>query len=142
MEIRKDHDVVVIKLLSADLSEPRNTSRVIEALLKNDGERKIVLDLSQIEGIYSLQIGTLVTIHCLCYENVAVMKLTGANDRVKELLRMVGLETLMALHHGADIAIESFGAPPAHQQQNASLPEAIPSNAKGSIRPADPRVKR
>src|SRR5476649_2872991 len=112
MQIRKEHDAVIIELLSADLSDPRNTSRVIEDLLKVDGERMIVLDLSQIEGIYSLQIGTLVTIHCLCYENVAVMKLTGANERVKELLRMVGLETLMALHHGPDIAKESLGTPP------------------------------
>ena len=75
------------------------------------------------------QIGTLVTIHVLCYENVAVMKLAGANQKLRELLRMVGLEALMEMHHGTGVAVESFG-PPAGEQ-------AVRRDG-----PCDPRVKR
>ena len=62
-----------------------------------------------IENIYSMQIGTLVTMHVLCYENVAFMKLANASEKVKNLLRMVGLEAMMEIHHGVDVALQSFG---------------------------------
>jgi len=122
MELRKDKDVCILKITSDDLSDPRETSRVVEDLLTVDGEKKLIVDLSEIETIYSLQIGTLVTLHCLCYENVAIMKLAGANERVKDLLRMVGLETLIEIHHGTEVARQSFGTPPS--------------------KPSDPRVKK
>jgi anti-anti-sigma factor len=111
MEVRKDKGVVILTITEADLNDPKSTSNIVEDLLKVDGETKIVADLSQIQNIYSLQIGTLVTIHVLCYENVAVMKLAGASDKVKNLLRMVGLESMMEMHHGSDIAAQSFGKP-------------------------------
>lgn len=111
MEIQKVKDVVIFKLTPGDLSEPRSMQRVLENLLKVDGEKKFVADLTSVESIYSLQIGTLVTMHVLCYENVAIMKLAGVNDKVRNILRIVGLETLMEMHHGSQIAAESFGAP-------------------------------
>lgn len=114
MEIQKVKDVVIFRLTPADLSDARNMQRIIENLLKVDGEKKFVADLTAVDSIYSLQIGTLVTMHVLCYENVAVMKLAGVNAKVRNVLRIVGLETLMEMHHGAEVAAESFGtAPPA-----------------------------
>ena len=111
MDVRKDKGVVFLTITEGDLNDPKTTSRIVEDLLKIDGETRIVADLSRIQNIYSLQIGTLVTIHVLCYENVAVMKLAGASEKVKNLLRMVGLESMMEMHHGADIAAQSFGPP-------------------------------
>ncbi len=113
MEIQKVKDVVIFKLTPADLSDARNMQRIIENLLKVDGEKKFVADLTAVDSIYSLQIGTLVTMHVLCYENVAIMKLASVNPKVQNILRIVGLETLMEMHHGAEIAAESFsGKPP------------------------------
>lgn len=129
MKIRKEKDVVILELIADDLSDPRRMSVILERLLLEEGERKIVADLSQIDSIYSIQIGSLVTMHVMCYENVAVMKLAGANDKVKNLLRMVGLETMMEMHHGAEVAAQSFGTTPA------------PSAKPRSGRPADPRVR-
>ncbi len=129
MEIRKERDVVIIQLEADDLSDPKRMSDVLENLLCVEGERKIVADLSRIDAIYSIQIGTLVTLHVMCYENVAVMKLAGATEKVKNLLRMVGLETLMEFHHGAEVAAQSFGR---------TLPPGSKSKP-GS--PADPRVR-
>jgi anti-anti-sigma factor len=128
MQIRKDGAVVILSLTSEDLSDPRNTANVVENLLKMDGENKIVVDLSTVDTIYSMQIGTLVTIHVLCYENVALMKLAGANRKVREILKMVGLEALMEMHHGADVATQSFAS------------SATQSAVRDNI-PKDPRVK-
>ena len=109
MEIQKIKDVVILKMVGDDLSDPRNVQRLLENLLKVDGEKKFLVDLSAVQSIYSLQIGTLVTMHVLCYENVAIMKLTGVNEKVRNILRIVGLETLMEMHHGTDVALDSFG---------------------------------
>jgi anti-anti-sigma factor len=109
MEIQKVKDVVILKMTEDDLADPVSTQRLIENMLKNDGEKKFVVDLSAVQSIYSLQIGTLVTMHVLCYENVAIMKLSGVNEKVRNILRIVGLETLMEMHHGTDVALESFG---------------------------------
>ena len=81
----------------------------MEQLIKNEGESRIVVDIAQVEQLFSLQIGTLVAMHVLCYENVAFMKLANASEKVKNLLRMVGLEAMMELHHGVDVAVQSFG---------------------------------
>ena len=130
MEIKKEKDVVILTPTEQDLADVQVTARVVEQLLKEEGENKIVVDLSRIVQIHSLQIGTLVTLHVLCYENVAIMKLANANDRLKSLLRMVGLETLMEMHHGVDVAAESFGP--------STLAEG-PRQRRGAV---DPRVKR
>jgi anti-anti-sigma factor len=112
MRVRKEKDVVIIELLPDDLTDAKQLCNVMEKLLLEDGERKIVADLTRVDSIYSLQIGSLVTMHVMCYENVAVMKLAGANEKVKNLLRMVGLETMMEMHHGPEVAAQSFGAAP------------------------------
>jgi len=130
VQIRKDKDVVVLTPTAEDLANVRGTARIVEQLLKEEGENRIVVDLSQVERVHSLQIGTLVTLHVLCYENVAVMKLANVSDKLKSLLRMVGLESLMEMHHGVDVAAESFGPP---QEAVGRTPR------KG---PVDPRVKR
>ena len=109
MDIRKEDGVVVMRLTAADLNAPQPTLDILQRAVQDDSEQKIVADLSAIESIYSLQIGTLVAMHVLCYENVAVMKLSGVNEKVKNLLRMVGLEAMMEMHHGASVAIQSFG---------------------------------
>jgi anti-anti-sigma factor len=129
VEVRKEKDVIILKPEEDDLADPQAMSRFLEQLLMDEGERKIVVDLSAVENIYSLQIGTLVTMHVLCYENIAVMKLANANEKLRALLRMVGLEALMELHHGTQVAMESFGAPP-----------AVEAAQRG--RPSDPRVSR
>lgn len=109
MEIRKVKDVVVLRLKAADLTAIQDTSDIVETMLKVDGERKFVADLTEIHQINSLQAGALVTLHLLCYENLALMKLAGIDERVKTVLRLIGLDKLMEMHHGAEVASQSFG---------------------------------
>lgn len=108
MQIKKAKNVVILGLTPEDLSNPHATSEVVENLLKVDGERKFVADLEDVPLLASLQIGTLVTLHLLCYENLAVMKLANVSDRAKTVLKLIGLDKLMESHHGARIAAESF----------------------------------
>jgi|GEM_PF-1892908 len=139
MDIRKVKDTVILKMSEDDLNESRATFAAVEDLLKIEGERKLVLDLSAIDSIYSLQIGTLVTIHVLCYENVAVMTLAGANEKVKALLKMVGLDALMEMHHGVDIALKSLG----HTEVLVASKDSKDSKRRTRpAKPVDPRVRR
>jgi anti-anti-sigma factor len=135
MDCYKDKDVVVMKLTSEDLDNPQKTLNLLEVLLKEEYERKFVADLSKLDAIYSIQIGTLVSMHVMCYENISVMKLAGASDKVKDLLRMVGLEAMMEMHHGAAVAAQSFGTPV------SGAPKLMPEAQKRQPRPGDPRVK-
>jgi len=109
MEIKKTKDVVLVRLSPQDLTAIQETSEILEDLLKVDGERKFVADISAIKQINSLQAGALVTLHLLCYENLAVMKLAGVQEKVKVVLQLIGLDKLMEMHHGPDVASASFG---------------------------------
>jgi len=123
METYKDKDVVIMKLLPEDLDNPQPTMNELERQLKEEFERKFVADLSNLDSIYSIQIGTLVSMHVMCYENVAVMKLAGANKKIRDLLRMVGLEAMMEMHHGAAVAAQSFGAPTGNAPKLVAEPQ-------------------
>lgn len=109
MQIQKVKDVIMLHMTPEDLSCPHETSRVVETLLREDGERKFVANLSNVPDLMSLQAGTLFTLHALCYENVAILKLSGANKKVKMILRLIGLDKIIEIHHGKDVALESFG---------------------------------
>jgi len=109
MQVKKIDNVVVLTPTEKDLEGQKYACGIVESLVKLDGESRIIVDLIEIENIYSMQIGTLVTMHVLCYENVAFMKLANASEKVKNLLRMVGLEAMMEIHHGVDVALQSFG---------------------------------
>jgi anti-anti-sigma factor len=127
METRKENGVVILTMSPEDLNDPRTTSGVLENFIKDEGDNKFIVDLSKVDAMYSLQIGTLVTMHVMCYENVSMMKLCGANRKVRNLLRMVGLEAMMEMHHGTDVAIESF--------------TSSANNPAVRDKPTDPRVK-
>ena len=109
MEIKKNKDIVLLRLSPEDLTAIQETSEIVEDLLKIDGERKFVADISAVKQINSLQAGALVTLHLVCYENLAVMKLAGVTDKVKVVLQLIGLDKLMEMHHGPEVASASFG---------------------------------
>ena len=122
MEVQKVKDVVILYLTGADLSHPQETSEIVQRLLQEDGERKFVADLSEMADIMSLQAGTLFALHALCYENVAVLKLTGAKNKVKMVLRLIGLDKIIEIHHGQQVALESFGPYQGYPPQTGGTP--------------------
>jgi anti-anti-sigma factor len=136
MEVRKQGDVVVMRLSAQDLSKPQDTSEVLEQLIKMDGERKFVADLTGLSYLTSLQCGTIVTLHLLCYENLAVMKLAGVSEKAKVVLRLIGLDQLMEIHHGAEVAKASFGA-----STPSNTPPTTPGTPLANQQQAKPRQR-
>jgi anti-anti-sigma regulatory factor len=105
----KNTDVLVLRPTPDDLSDPQSVTEILENVLQREGERKILVDLSAATNLTSLQLGSLVTMHLLCYENLAVMKLTNVGDKVKMVLRLIGLDKIMSFHHGPEVVFDSFG---------------------------------
>ncbi len=109
MLVQKIGSDLVFDLTEGDLSQTRGTLSIVERAIHEESAMHVVANLSSIQSIFSLQIGTLVAMHVLCYENVAVMKLANVHEHVKNQLRLVGLDQLMEIHHGVKAALDSFG---------------------------------
>jgi anti-anti-sigma regulatory factor len=110
MEIHKIKAGVELYLTSEDLEKPRELLGLLESLL-NDGERRIVANLEGVPQLFSFHIGTLVTLHLTCYENLAVFSLKNLSEKNRLVLKLVGLDKVMALHQGDRVVEESFGFP-------------------------------
>ena len=108
MVIRRDAGTATLEVTSDDLSRIVPTLARLEVQLKDECAQVVIVNLAEIDSIYSLQIGTLAAMHVMCYENLAVMKLSHVNAHVKNQLTMVGLDKMMEMHHGAHVAQESF----------------------------------
>ena len=99
MDFSEADGVLTIAVEQADLEDPVAFYSAIEELIVEQGERRISIDLSDIEMLTSLMIGTLVSVHLLAYENVVVLTLDGLHERMKALLKLIGLDKLMEVHY-------------------------------------------
>lgn len=108
MKIEKSGSVVVLTIVKEDLSNPQHASKVLEELIQSEGQRNFVADLSKLDQISSLQVGAIVTLHLICYENLAVLKLANVSTPILKVLKLVGLDKLMEMHHGVNVARQSF----------------------------------
>jgi len=110
LKTRHDRGILMVKLLGADLSDPPPLHKRFEELIIHEGERKLLVDLSEVSYMSSLQIGAVVGLHVLAYENLAVIKFVGLHQRVKTLFELLGVDTLLDMHYArAKSALESFG---------------------------------
>ena len=109
MKIDKVNNVVVLTIGTDDLSNPQGAAKTLEDLIQSEGQRNFIADLSKLDQISSLQVGAIVTLHLICYENLAVMKLANVSTPILKVLKLVGLDKLMELHHGVEVARQSFG---------------------------------
>lgn len=120
MEHWRKNGVLTLRPRPEDLSDPKKVTDVLEKTLHHFGDRNVIVDMSLADSLTSLQLGTLVTIHLVCYENLAVMRLASVSSKVKLVLRLIGLDQIMHCHHGEKVVNESFGAegeaPPAEGQ--------------------------
>ncbi len=110
MKQTKESGILIVELTPKDLSDPVKLNEEFEKFILYDEERRIVVDLSGLDYLTSLQIGAVVGLHILAYENVTMMKFAGLSDKVKMLFRLLGVDTLFDMHYGRAQALESFGA--------------------------------
>ena len=110
MEIKRHQGITLIKVASTDLADPVKLHRSIEEAVISNGDRKLLVDLSEVTYMNSSQIGAVVGLHVLAYENLAVVKFVGIRERIAGLFKLVGVDTLLDMHYARSTsALESFG---------------------------------
>jgi len=99
LELSRHEGVVSVKLDQMDLENPVDVYAAFEELIFDRGERRIVVDLSEVTMLTSLMIGTLVSIHLLAYENVVVMSFENMHEKIATLFRLIGVDSLVGAHY-------------------------------------------
>jgi len=99
MDFSRRDGVLRAKLTQADLEKPVDVYAAFEELILDRGERRIVVDLSEVTMLTSLMIGTLVSLHLMAYENVVVLEFKDVQERIGALFRMIGVDRLVAAHY-------------------------------------------
>lgn len=74
----------------------REAEDKIKALIEN-GTKKVIVDLSQIELTDSAGIGMLMMCHSTAAGLEAAMRVSGANDRVKAVLKMTRVDQILSM---------------------------------------------
>ncbi|MHC4915939.1 MAG: STAS domain-containing protein [Planctomycetota bacterium] len=110
MEVTQRQGICMVKLNGADLGDPLTLHKRFEEVIIHDGARKLLVDLSDVAYMNSMQIGAVVGLHVLAYENLSVVKFVGLHQRIKSLFTLLGVDTLLDMHYArARTALESFG---------------------------------
>jgi len=108
MEYDKVDDVLVIKFSQAEITDPACVRKVFEQSVLEKKEKKLVVDLSAVESLDSTGIGLLVSGHVLACIEQAKLVVAGAKDRIRELLKMTNLDTLLTLRPTVAEAVKAF----------------------------------
>ena len=79
-----------------------NEDRVDAELLPHVRQSSVALDLSQVERIDAAGIASLITLYCSAIEAGNEFYVVAPSDRVLELLRLVGLESILVSGSGCE----------------------------------------
>jgi anti-sigma B factor antagonist len=108
LETRNRGDVIIVhchgRIVYRD--EAAALSRLVGDILK-DGS-KLVLELSGVSAMDSAGIGELALLQTWAQERKAELKCAGANVRVRTLLDLTNLDSVVEVHPSLDAALESF----------------------------------
>jgi len=112
IETRKKGDVVIVDFqgrLAVGVGEEM-LPRLIEQIL-NEGNRKILLNLSEMDYIDSNGLGELVQSLKTSKRFGASLRLLKPQDRVKKTLRLTNLLPMFSVYDSESEAIKSFAQP-------------------------------
>jgi anti-anti-sigma factor len=107
----RNQDVSVVhvnetRLMYPILGEFANT---ITSLI-GSGERKLLLDLSNVTYVDSATIGCLMDLYRQANAAGGSLKLAGVQKRVETMLTMTGAQNFIEVHPDEPSAVKSFGA--------------------------------
>jgi anti-sigma B factor antagonist len=115
-ETRKIGDVIVLDISGRiTLGEGNVMLRDIVRDLADQGNRRIVLNLVEVNYIDSSGLGELVKTHTTIRNKGGEVKLANLNKRVHDLLHMTRLAAVFDIHQDEASAIQSFGGHSASQ---------------------------
>lgn len=113
MNLTTDHhgDVAVVRV-----QEPRMLYPILSDFastvtgLVEQGQRKLVIDLTPVTYLDSASIGCLMDLYRQITTAGGEVKLSGVQTRVETMLTMTGTQNFIDVHADADSALASFGA--------------------------------
>ena len=103
---------VTIVDVSGKMTSTDNPGRLKDKIssLVFQGEKQIVLNLSNVNYVDSSGLGELVACHSSAKKGGADLKMAGAGNKITDLLVMTRLVTVFDTHESEDAAIKSFAA--------------------------------
>ena len=78
--------------------------------LVQQGQRKLLVDLTPVTYVDSATIGCLMDLYRQISSAGGQVKLSGVQKRVETMLTMTGTQNFIEVHPDADTAVASFGA--------------------------------
>ena len=113
MNINTSHigSVVVLQLNEPRLTYPMLSDFASTATnLIGGGEKRLVLDISNIAYVDSAAIGCLMDLYRQATAAGGTLKLAGVQKRVETMLTMTGAHNFLEVHADQASALKSFGA--------------------------------
>ena len=113
MNITTSHigSVVVLRLNEPRLTYPMLSDFASTATnLIGGGEKRLVLDISNIGYVDSAAIGCLMDLYRQATAAGGTLKLAGVQKRVETMLTMTGAQNFIEVHPDEPSAVKSFGA--------------------------------
>ena len=106
----RSRGIAVIRVGEAHLMYPllSEFSDTITSLI-GSGERKLLLDLSNVTYVDSATIGCLMDLYRQANAVGGALKLAGVQKRVETMLTMTGAQNFLEIHPDEPSAIKSFG---------------------------------
>jgi anti-sigma B factor antagonist len=110
LTITRTGDVTFVRVGEARLMYPllSDFAGSVASLL-TAGDRKVVIDLSDVNYIDSASIGCLMDLYRQATAAGGKLKLAGVQKRVETMLTMTGAQNFLEIHPDAASAVRSFG---------------------------------
>ena len=110
--VERHGDVAVIIPASEVESMPENliqqAAEIVLAPLRKDPPAGLVIDLSEVKFFGSVFISFLLKCHMLVKKHGSEVVLSGASERIRELLHLTALDTLWALYSTRAEALQAL----------------------------------
>ena len=98
MKTEKQDNRLVVRISKKDMLDPISVHAEFEKLIVDENYRRIAIDLSEVTEMHSLQLGCLVGLHLLAYENAALLAFENVAPKIRMLFKLIGIETLLEYH--------------------------------------------
>lgn len=114
LDFQKDGEVTVARVQVGELCHPQVPQRLrqeLAARFEASGDRRLVLDLSEVQYVTSAVVGVLVWTNATLKSRGGRLALAGVHWRLHELLELCGMSKLVPSYPRADEAVEKLALP-------------------------------
>ena len=113
-QVERRGDIAVVTPSPAIEQMPENlveqAAQMVLAPLREEPPNGLIVDLCQVNYFGSVFISFLLRCHMLVKKHGSEVVLTGASERIRELLHLTALDTLWAIYSSRAEALEALGS--------------------------------